>query len=647
MCGISAVFSQESRPLRELVVRMNNLVVHRGPDGNGVSVMRRSGALDSSLSFSKDGIGTAALGHTRLAIVDLSPNGHQPMSSLDDRFWITYNGEIYNYQELRQELEGLGECFKSQTDTEVILIAYARWGADCLHRFNGMFAFVLVDRHAKQVFAARDRFGVKPLYYWRSADGILAFASEIKQFTVLPGWEARLDAQLAYDFLNWGVSDHTSETLFSDVRQLRGGEYALMTLEPRDYGICIRRWYQLPLAVFEGDMTAAAAQLGTLLDDSVRLRLRSDVPVGSCLSGGIDSSSIVCVANRMLGSQSESGFRQQTFSARASISRYDEGSFIEHILTSTGVNGHQTTPSIEQLFETLPAMVWHQDEPFGSTSIYAQWQVFKLTKDQGVKVILDGQGADELFAGYHGYFGSFLLGLLRSGDFRRFAHEVRSIQRLHGYSSWYLLQLILNNALSGPLRQVLRAQVGKVSASSADWMNVKELDVAEIDPNEKENVSGRSLRAHGIDHLLRMHLPMLLHWEDRSSMAHSVEARVPFLDYRLVEFAFSLKDCLKVRDGMTKAVLREAMHGVLPEAVRTRVDKLGFVTPEEIWVREQAPERFRKAMRQAIEQSSGVLNDKCMSLLNDIIKGGTPFSFLPWRIIAFGSWVDRFNVVVR
>lgn len=647
MCGISAVFTRECQPLHALVAEMNTLVSHRGPDGSGVSVLRQKDGAESHLSIDIDGYGTVALGHARLAILDLSTHGHQPMSTIDERFWITYNGEIYNHQELRQELEALGHRFKSRTDTEVILAAYARWGTECLKKLNGMFAFVLVDRMARRLFLARDRFGVKPLYFWRSDKGLLAFASEIKQFSALPGWKPRLEAQRAYDFLNWGIFDHTAETLFFGVRQMRGGEYAHVSLDEMGSELPIHRWYQLSSSVFDGGELEAVSRLRDLLEDSVRIRLRADVPVGSCLSGGLDSSSIVCIANRILTNKASPDFQQHTFSARSSIPCYDEGEFIDSVLAKTGVVAHQTTPPFEQLFETLSSMVWHQDEPFGSTSIYAQWHVFKLAKDVGVKVMLDGQGADELLAGYHGYFGPLLLSLLRSGDMRSFAQEIMWMRRLHGYSPWYLMKLILNTALSGGLKQTLRAHTGKAAAGSAYWMNLTQQNVEEIDPKEVGGVVDKSLRAQGVDHLVRTHVPMLLHWEDRSSMAHSVEARVPFLDYRLVEFAISLEDRVKVRNGMTKAVLRQAMQGILPEIVRTRVDKLGFVTPEEIWLREQAPEKFRRAMRQAIEQSNGVLNDKAMNLLEDVIQGRKPFSFLPWRLITFGAWMDRFGVTVR
>lgn len=647
MCGISALFSRESRYLHELVARMNETVIHRGPDSNGIITLQRINQSDLNLSIAENGCGSVALGHTRLAIVDLSANGHQPMSSLDERYWITFNGEIYNQQELREEHEIQGFRFKSFTDTEVILASYARWGADCLQRFNGMFAFILVDRHTGQIFFARDRFGVKPLYYWHNEDGLLAFASEIKQFTTLPGWRARLHDQRAYDFLNWGIFDHTNDTLFSDVRQIRGGEYGLMSIDSNYSEIIVDRWYQPAIKTFDGTIKEAATKLAEILEDSIRIRLRADVPVGSCLSGGLDSSSIVCIANKILGCQVGSGLRQHTFSARSSIPRYDEGKFIESVIRATNVISHQTTPSLEQLFDSLPSLVWHQDEPFGSTSIYAQWHVFKIASEAGVKVMLDGQGADELLAGYHGYFGSFLLGLIKTGEIQSFIKESRAIKLLHGYSLWHLFKLVINETISGNIRQNLRAYNGYSSVGSSDWMNLESLNIQERDPSEINSDTPISLRSKGMKHLLETHLPMLLHYEDRNSMAFSVEARVPFLDYRVVEFAMSLNDNLKIHNGMTKAILRESMDGILPEDVRTRVDKLGFVTPEEIWLRQKAPDQFRIAMRRAIEQSHGVLNDKSMSQLEAVIKGEHSFTFLPWRIIAFGAWMDRFSVSVR
>jgi asparagine synthase (glutamine-hydrolysing) len=645
MCGISALFSLVPRPMAGLIAAMNGLVVHRGPDGCGTEVFSAAHTDIGALRVSDDGAGQLALGHTRLAIVDLSPLGHQPMASMDGRYWITYNGEIYNHDELRQELAALGDLFRSRTDTEVILAAYARWGAACLQRFNGMFAFVLIDRVTKRIFVARDRFGVKPLYYWRSPDCLLALASEIKQFSVLPGWQPRLNGQRAYDFLNWGLFDHTRETLFSGVGQLRGGECIEAHLDDMVGDFTIRTWYRLEATQFQGDMPAAALRFGELLEDSIRLRLRADVPVGSCLSGGLDSSSIVCLAARLLHARN-AGSRQHTFSARSSVKRYDEGDYIAAVVAETDVTSHETVPPLDELFETLPQLTWHQDEPFASTSIYAQWHVFRLAKVHGVKVMLDGQGADELLAGYHGYFGPRLAGLLRRGRLFALSDEIAAMRRLHNYSPAFAIKVMSDMLLPDRLRQYLRQVAGKSSAAPVGWLDMELLGASPGDPYLAAGARTGVIADLSRSQLLNTHLPMLLHWEDRDSMAHSVEARVPFLDYRLVEFALGLPEEFKLRQGVTKLVLRESMRGTLPERIRQRMDKLGFVTPEEIWLRQQAPDAFRKAMGSAVEKSNGVLRPAAIDELEDVIAGRKPFSALPWRIISFGAWMDRFQVSV-
>lgn len=281
--------------------------------------------------------------------------------------------------------------FASHSDTEVILHAYRVWGAECLDRFNGMFAFVLLDRVAKRMFAARDRYGIKPLYFWRSPQGLVAFASEIKQFAALPGWSPKVSAQRAYEFLNWGWLDHTQETMFDGVRQLRGGECIDCSLAELVPDPPVRRWYRLTPRPFHGDIATAAEEFRALFTDAVRLRLRADVPVGSCLSGGLDSSSIVCVANRLLRS-SGAAAQQNTFSACATVKRYDERRYVDIVVDSTGVQAHYVYPELDRLFDTLDEMSWHQDEPFGSTSNYAQWHVFGSAARARVKVLLDGQG---------------------------------------------------------------------------------------------------------------------------------------------------------------------------------------------------------------------------------------------------------------
>lgn len=389
MCGITVLLSPQMNS-RQLM-RMTQAIRHRGPDDEGYVFFsdtdtRCLGGVDtpaeaytSATPYQPSGaIEKVALpstpvlgfGHRRLSIIDLSPLGHQPMCDASSRYWITYNGEIYNHVELRTELEALGHRFASHSDTEVVLAAYRQWGEDCLSRFNGMWAFAIHDRDENKLFIARDRFGIKPLYYWASPNGELAFSSEIKQFTEMAGWRAVLNPQRAYDFLAWSIMDHTEETLFDRVYQLNPG--SAITLQVDTYASAIgtdgrlpaKKWYQLSAREFSGSFEDATVELKQRLTDAVALHLRADVPIGSCLSGGLDSSSIVCLMNQLLAEQKSSAL-QKTFSACANVKRFDERVWIDQVVDATGVEAHYVYPDIEHLFENVAQIIWHQDEPFG------------------------------------------------------------------------------------------------------------------------------------------------------------------------------------------------------------------------------------------------------------------------------------------
>ena len=663
MCGIAALFSSSPRPVGDLIRKMTTVVRHRGPDGEGMALFSEREFLSTALGGPDtpedvyqsrlpykptrkvapviDAV--AALGHRRLAIVDLSLTGHQPMCTIDRRVWISYNGEIYNHLELRDELQQLGHVFVSHSDTEVILQAYLAWGPQCLDRFNGMFAFVIFDRRAGgRVFAARDRFGIKPFYLWRSPEGLVAMASEIKQFSVLPGWSPRVNGQRAYDFLNWGVLDHTDETMFEGVSQLRGGECVDGSIADLHKAYPIRRWYQLTPRPFSGNMKEAADQFVTLFTDAVRLRLRADVAVGSCLSGGLDSSSIVCIANQLLRSAGVAS-QQNTFSACSTVKRFDEREYIETVVARTGVDAHYVYPSLDTLFDVLDALTWHQDEPFGSTSIYAQWHVFKLAAESRVKVLLDGQGADELLAGYHLFFAPHFASLLLDGRWRMLTHEMVLGHRLHGLSALNVIQHLANAVLPELIRQPLRRLVGK-QALAAKWLDSKRLEAEDRDPSLLFGAKTTSVNQMSVGMLTATSVPMLLHWEDRDSMAHSVESRLPFLDFRIAEFLMGLPAELKLQDATTKRVLREGMRGILPETIRNRRDKMGFVTPEEEWIRKDSPAKFRTALRRAIDVSQGIIKDSALAHFDAVTTGREPFNFTIWRVISFGAWMNRFSI---
>lgn len=667
MCGISGIIS--SRPRSPHVLqRMMDSIRHRGPDDEGFVFWSRSddeaalrGGNDTPEAVIKANLPYTpssndkheapfrlGLGHRRLSILDLSPFGHQPMCTHDGRYWIVFNGEVYNYIELRAELEKLGHLFISRTDTEVILAAYAQWGERCLSRFNGMWAFAIYDSKARTLFLARDRFGVKPLYYWTSSAGLFAFASEIKQFTVLPGWSARLNGQRAYDYLVFGITDHTEETMFSGVYQVRPGHCVTLAVDDVSAlspgkSLSTRAWYELRPRPFAGSFDDAAREFRHLFEQSIALRLRADVPVGSCLSGGLDSSSIVCVLNEFLRMQGVQAL-QKTFSACSDVDRFDERKWIELVVSKTSVDAHYVYPALDRLFEESSAITWHQDEPFGSTSIYAQWCVFRLAAQDGVKVMLDGQGADEQLCGYHGFFGPRLATLLKSFRFHDLSRDFSGMRQLHGYSFVQSLKFMLPYVLSDTYTQPLR-RLGGYSHSRPAWLNCDFLRAKAVDPIQQLGAREGSIAELSQSQLTGSNLQMLLRWEDRDSMAHSIESRVPFLDYRLVEFVLGLPDEYKIARGMTKRVLRESMRGVLPDEIRTRVDKLGFVTPEEVWVREQMPDSFREKIEHTLAVAAECFNPNSVRLEFDhILKGKKRFSFWPWRVVNFGEWVQCFDV---
>jgi asparagine synthase (glutamine-hydrolysing) len=666
MCGIAALISWSGLNVAPYIQPMTDAIRHRGPDDEGYALVEKGseapvflGGGDTPAECFRNGLAYApghtlsegnlppaylALGHRRLSILDLSPAGHQPMADDEQRQLIVYNGEVYNHVELRVELETLGHRFRSHSDTEVVLAAWRQWGEECLSRFNGMFAFVIVDLKRRQIFVARDRFGVKPLYWWFSSQGFLAFASEIKQFTVLPGWRARLNHARAYDYLNWAACDHTTETLFAGVQQLAGGEYLLAGIDDLAHGGKPHRWYTLRPEAVELGFEEAAARFRDLFENAVSLRLRADVPVGTGLSGGLDSSSIVCTVNRLLRSKDAHAL-QNTFSACAEDPRFDERPFIEAVVRHTGVSPHYTFPQLDALFPALEELVWHHDEPFLSTSVYAEWRVFELVRATGVKVTLDGHGADELLAGYHGFFGARLANLFKHGNLLGLSREMAAMGQRFGYGRFHLMFRMLDTMLPDTLRQPLRRLSGR-AATGAAWLDFSRLEIREMDPFQATGAKATSIRGMSRSQLLHTSLPVQLKWADRDSMAHSVESRVPFLDYRLVEFALGCPDDFKIKAGVTKHILRAGLADRLPPEVAGRVDKMGFVTPESAWVRELAPERFRQAVAEAVESSRGVLTPATQAAAEGIITGRQPYDNLLWRWICFGRWMERFSVAL-
>lgn len=627
MCGLFASAGFEPDPARI------DIVAHRGPDGRGWQTYTSA-------------VGPVALGHRRLAIIDVSDAGSQPMADASERYHLVFNGEIYNYIELREEMRARGEVFVSESDSEVLLRAYMLWGADALPRLRGMFSFLIWDDRDKTLFAARDRYGIKPLYLFATPRGA-AFASEIKQLVGLPGMSGRMNVARVHDFLASGIADHTAETMYEGVTQVRGGECALVDASGSgSVEVKIRRWYPPAageLSLSEGE---AAERFRALLTESVRLHLRSDVPVGSCLSGGLDSSAIVCLMSGMMGSTA-GGAKVNTVSACYAEKSVDEKPFMDAVVAHAHTEPHFVFPKAEDVFQRASDITWHQDEPFGSTSIFAQWCVFEEARRAGVKVMLDGQGADEQLSGYHGGFAYYMADLTRRWQFGQLLRTMVERNRYHGTSIYEQIRNHLVPLLPRDLAGMLRRQ--HRALTQHDWLGTDVLrergnprTAFELASDELGLPTVTDIRSLCMTLTYGSNLAMLLHWEDRNSMAHSIEARVPFLDHPLVEFSLALGNDHKIVGGDTKRVLRQGMKGILPETVRERRDKLGFATPEQIWFRGPLRGLVEDGIEKTIARYPELMNAKGVrALAKSMLDGERPLDFTLWRIVNLGMWGER------
>lgn len=648
MCAIAGIFSGGGLgELAGALHRATEVAAHRGPDGRGlVFLSSRRDVAAPPLILRKRPDETAigpydiGLGHRRLAIIDLTDDGLQPMASADQRHWIIFNGEIYNYLELRGELQESGCVFRSRTDTEVILHAYQRWGRDCVQRFNGMWSFAIVDLERGIIFCSRDRFGIKPFHYILGGRRF-AFASEIKQLLEFPFVPRRVNQRAAAEFLIYAATDYCEETFFEGVKKLLQGHNLIFDLSSEQ--LRVERYYDPPLAV-NHDITPreAAARFRELLTDSVRLRLRSDVEVGSCLSGGLDSSSIVCLMNRELAAQDKSSI-QRTFTTHFDEDEANELEYAEEIIHTTGVRSHVIRPTPQDLLDDLDRLVWHQEEPFASTSIFAQWSVYKLAHEHGVKVMLDGQAADEVLGGYAS---------LRPTFYAELAAKRRMM--LLAWERWR--QLALDPAQGGGIvRRVCHALGFGATANDAVGSAVpisplRDSVAAELEGHSRYLESQRVTcfpDEESFNNLLYRlafvnNLQSLFRYQDRNSMAFSVEGRVPFADYRLVELVFSMPSTLKIRRGYTKRVLRDAMAGLLPDRVRWRVSKLGFATPERSWQ--------QSALKPFITET---LHDERLALYitpDRAAEAVAQLDHLPvvngtlWRCVSLSLWQKRYDL---
>jgi asparagine synthase (glutamine-hydrolysing) len=500
------------------------------------------------------------------------------MRDRSGRLVLTFNGEIYNHLEVRHELVRRGVTFQSRSDTEVVLEAYKIWGVECLHRFNGMFAFALYDETRGVVFCARDRFGEKPFLFSKARD-YFVFASEYKAILLWPGLTVDLDelrlVRAAYN-PSTGL-DADRETVFRGVEQLLPGE--AMEVDAHTLTHRVWRYWQIepPEREDARSDTDIFAECRDLITDSVRLRMRSDVTVGSCLSGGLDSSAIVCLASRLAENQN----RYHTFTGRFPGTPADEWQYAREVIGATGVMNHVVEPTADGFVQDLPEFVWHNELPVGSSSQYAQWCVFRLAKEHDVTVLLDGQGADELLGGYEQYFGRYVQALEEAGETGRLSQELPAIRKRYPLALVPRTRVI-RDRLPFQFRRWLSHSLG-VGSSLLYGLQpdiAKQIVSTTVAPRRPVfNALHDALEADTFGR----YLTTLLRYGDRNSMAHSREVRLPFCDHRIAEFVFRLPPHMIMGEAQTKRLLRESMRGVLPESIATRWNKQGFRPPQELW----------------------------------------------------------------
>lgn len=606
MCGIAGIVNKTGQLVDGAVLqKMTDRVSHRGPDGSGFQIC-----------------GKVGLGHRRLAIIDLRQAASQPMHSWDGTYSIVFNGEIYNYIEVREDLTKIGHRFRTESDTEVLLEAYAEWGPACLDRFNGMWAFAIQDRLRNLLFCSRDRFGVKPFYYIDS-NILFAFGSEIKQLLdFLPSRTA--NAEILSTFLMTGMTEYSEHTFFNGVRRLVGGHN--LTFDLRTNIARIERYYRPKATDLRGTTEwELEERFFSTMSRSVELRLRSDVPVGACLSGGCDSSTIAAIAAPRY--RERSGNPLSAITAVSSQSDNDESLYARKVVEHSGLRWITVLPTQHDVADSIAKIAYHQDEPFPSASIVMQYLVMRTAREHGITVLLDGQGADETLLGYTTHFGMHVVAsLLNAGigaALSAFSAAMRqnpsmtlstTLKFSAGLSS-SRCRYLLYRWRQRHLRSIphIPAVLREVHESIPDLQRFQEVEIGTAT------------------------LPPLLRYEDRNSMAFGVETRLPFVDYKQVELCLGIPLEFKLRNGWTKWILRRSMDRVLPPSIAWRKDKIGFAAPQKQW-----DQQHKDIMLAA------VLNCELLNKLTIPSRVRVSFPWMHstsrWRLFSTALWCSQFGV---
>ncbi|SRR5579875_3059712 len=567
MCGIAAILKHSERYIPPgTLERMAASISHRGPDDEGTIVLSPGCNGQWQSTYESEARWNIALSSRRLSILDISPAGHMPMT-YRDRFWCVYNGEVYNFIEIRFELEKLGYRFHSSTDTEVILGAYAEWGTDCFKRFRGMWGLVILDCKRNEVIVCRDRLGIKPLYMWQG-NGIIALASEIKQFLHVPGFSARVNHEVVDEYLRTGYED-AGKSFFRDVQPIPEGTWLTIPLEsllpspPTDY------WHPEHIQTSIVNAEDAGNLFAAKLQESISLHLRSDVPVGCALSGGLDSSSIAVLVNKL---RDYHRAPLHTFTSTFPGDASDEREYVEAIVAAIDAVPHYITPNPMMFLQEMDAFLYIHDEPVGSLSTYAGYCIARLTREARVPVTLNGQGCDEILSGYWQSYFLYLRELARKSAILPLLQHVVGAGIGKG-----------NSALLAQIPVMLRRYLVRRKPAGLVRLRMYQ-NRMEDTPAILQKVLALAEQQLRVEEIRSLYLPRLLKWDDRNSMAFSVEGRYPFLDHELIELCLSFAPSTLYHHGWTKWPLRLGLNSTLPEKIRLRRSKFGFEVPQDNWL---------------------------------------------------------------
>ncbi|MFN5417026.1 MAG: asparagine synthase (glutamine-hydrolyzing) [Flavobacteriia bacterium] len=612
MCGICGVINFDNSLVSDQKIQsMMKVMKHRGPNDDGLFI-------DKNVGF----------GFVRLSIIDLSSSGHQPFKSDDERFVLIFNGEIYNYLEIKIELEALGHEFRTKTDTEVLLKSYVQWGEQAFHRFNGMWALAIYDVHEKTVFFSRDRYGIKPFYYYQSENSFY-FASEINALLAIKESKNEANLSVIYNYLVYNKTEQNKETFFKEIYKLLHGESLQLPVGKKPNEIRPKKWYNLAREITKNPGFKNSSDYKELLIDAVKIHLRSDVSIGVSFSGGIDSTAI---AGLIL--EQHNVVKLETFSAV--YEQYfvsDEKKFID-IFENNKLEKNFIYPNFKGFLEEMDEFISCQSEPTPTTSPYSQFKVMQQASKK-VQVMLDGQGADEQLAGYHYFFGFYFKDLFKKMKWFKLLKEIFYYIKLH--NSFFALKTFFFFLL--PTRMRSNLKISEIKHLNLEFLkdNKKDLSIS-------ENLYGSSSLKDALVNHFEYKLEHLLKWEDRNSMHFSIEARVPFLDHRLVEKTLASQMDLIIRNGESKHILREALKGIIPEEIRIRRDKIGYVTPEDDWFRTEELRSFILDLFQSEKFKSRAIFDvdKVLEMYKKHYNNEKNSSREIWKCINLELWYRKY-----